>query len=312
MSELCDRRIILKFQTMSPVPILAITMASMIGISISGVCCLRSDCMPLTRRNIPDDSTMIHSNMAANHCVFPKPYVYRLLRDFSEILIVAWLTPDTNISRNESSADPRSARLHEKSPIVSLIAAIIPEIMSASRMPDEGEGLYMGVLSKFETVFQRFAWNCEYNSAISIYESCKEKLWKEIANLFHRKIHNSDNLFSKKIVFCIEFCDPNFLSKICFDFVGWFSRFWKISHLDNSSWSKLDHLKFTPSNLSHGRCIIHDTDKKDHCILRYHTRKYLLDERVQILLYPHQVPSCYRSYYRVFLQKMDDRLHRDG
>jgi hypothetical protein len=86
------------------------------------------------------------------------------------------LTPDTNISRNESSADPRSARLHEKIPIVSLIAAIIPEIMSASRMPDEGEGLYMSVLSKFETIFQSFVWNCEYNSAISIYESCKEKL----------------------------------------------------------------------------------------------------------------------------------------
>lgn len=188
---------------MSPVPILAITMASMIGISISGVWWLRSDCRPLTRRNIPDDNTMSHSKIAANHCVFPKPYVYRLLRDFSEILIVAWLTPDTNISRNESSADPRSARLHEKSPMTSLIAAIIPEIMSAKRIHDCGD-----------------EWN---------------------------------------MVFFIRYID-----------------------------------------------------KRDRCILLYYRHKYLLDERVQIRLYPHQVPSCCRWYSRVFQQKMDDRLHRDG
>lgn len=113
-------------------------MVSISSVSIFGVIpCIRF-WYPFHPRNIPVKSTTHHSNIAANHCTFHRPYEKLEVLFFLESQSAQAFREDTTISRVESSAEPIIASDPESIPMVNLIIERIIETTSPNRIPNSG------------------------------------------------------------------------------------------------------------------------------------------------------------------------------
>lgn len=127
-----------KLETIASVPRIATPITAISMIATSGVWCVTKLRYPVHARRTPDERTTIPSNIAANPWTFPRPYSYFLFHRRPEIQRAREFVSETNISRNESIAEPRIARDPERNPIIALITASIRDTTIANRIPDCG------------------------------------------------------------------------------------------------------------------------------------------------------------------------------